>query len=67
LEDAEELTSLLQRSSGVVDLSRAASLHTAVVQALLALRPVLRGRPGDRFAATWLLPLLEDAARVEQT
>lgn len=59
VEDAEPLLALLQ--SGLarqVDLSQAGSLHTAVMQVLLAYRPPLIGPAGDRFTENWLMPLL---------
>lgn len=44
--DAEELFSALQqRPHSIVDLSRVLALHMAVLQILLALRPVVTGRP----------------------
>ncbi|MGK7867682.1 hypothetical protein [Falsiroseomonas sp. E2-1-a20] len=59
LEDAEALTVLLQPGeSRVVDLSACQSLHGAVVQALLALRPRLAGEPVSPFLRDLLLPAL---------
>lgn len=59
VEEAETLAALLlARSDLVVDWSACTSLHTAVVQVLLRLRPPLRGTCADPFAARWLAPLL---------
>jgi hypothetical protein len=59
VEDSEPLLALLQADRGrVVDLTMAVSLHSAVVQTLLALRPPLVGTPRDEFTARWLVPLL---------
>ena len=61
VEDAETLLSLLQSHEAPVDLSHCASLHTAVFQVLLALRPAITGVPPDAFARDHLLPLLSSA------
>ncbi|MGG5890201.1 hypothetical protein ACLF3G_24080 [Falsiroseomonas sp. HC035] len=59
LEDAEALTVLLQpREARVVDLSACRSLHGAVVQALLAHRPLLAGEPVSPFLRDLLMPAL---------
>jgi hypothetical protein len=60
IEDAETLTGLLHAHPGrSIDLAEAGTLHTAVVQVLLAFRPRLEGRTGDDFINTWLLPELQ--------
>ena len=57
--DAEALCAALIGQPGrEVDLSAAETLHTAVIQALLALRPVLRGDVRDRFLSGYVTPLL---------
>lgn len=57
VEDAETLVALLQaRTSVTVDLSQCRVLHSAVVQALLVLRPPMRGEVDDVFLRTWVLP-----------
>jgi ABC-type transporter Mla MlaB component len=59
VEDAERLLEHLQADrSRRVDLSRAGTLHTAVVQVLLALRPAISGRSDDPFVRDWIEPLL---------
>jgi hypothetical protein len=59
LDDAETLCAALIGHSGrQVDLSRALSLHTSVVQALLALQPLIRGAPADAFLREWVIPKL---------
>ena len=65
VEDAEPLLTLLQARAGRrVDLGGAGHLHAAVVQVLLALRPVLTGPASDdAFVARWLAPILRDAHR----
>lgn len=64
VEDAEVLLATLQLPGRcVVDVSAAGSLHTAVVQALLAFRPDLSGVPEDQFLAGYVLPALDGAER----
>jgi len=59
VEDAEPLLALLQEDRGrTADLSRAESLHTAVVQVLLARSPTLRGRIRDPFLEKWIIPII---------
>jgi len=59
VEDAESLVVLLQADrTRAVDLTRAGPLHTAVLQVLLAFRPVVVGPAGDAFVETWLMPLM---------
>ena len=56
LQDAEPLCAALVGHGGrCVDLSGALSLHTAVVQALLALRPKIEGEPADPFLRAHVL------------
>ncbi len=63
IEDAETLASLLQGDPGrSIELAQAGTLHTAVVQVLLAFRPRLEGPAGDAFVNTWLLPALKRVA-----
>jgi hypothetical protein len=57
--DAEPLLALLQEAPGrAVDLTGAGTLHTAVVQVLLALQPEVLGPAGDPFVDRWIAPLL---------
>lgn len=59
VEDAEPLTALLQGvSDSTLDLSTCEGLHAAVVQAILAFRPVTIGVPDDPFLRDRLLPAL---------
>ncbi|HEV7689533.1 MAG TPA: hypothetical protein VGO52_01860 [Hyphomonadaceae bacterium] len=66
LEDAEELLRLILGNPGSpVDWSDCGEAHTAVIQVLVAARPVLRGSPAGSFLRTWIEPLMkgEDIAR----
>ncbi len=64
LEDAEALTALLQTAGPCsVDLSACTALHGAVVQAILALRPVVIGIPQSPFMRDLLVPALAAARR----
>lgn len=57
--DAEALVTLLQDVPGrVVDLTGAGTLHTAVVQVLLALQPQVLVPAGNPFVDRWIAPLL---------
>jgi len=57
--DAETLVALLQEVPGrMVDLTGAGTLHTAVIQVLLALRPQVLGPVGNPFVDRWIAPLL---------
>lgn len=59
VEDAQPLLELLQTGrSRVVEISQVVSLHTAVFQVLLALRPPVAGQSQDPFLRDQLLPLL---------
>jgi len=59
LEDAEPLLGLLQAAAGrMVDLSDAETLHTAVIQVLLAFRPGMAGESRDGFIRRWIAPAL---------
>jgi hypothetical protein len=62
VEEAETLTALLRAGRGPVDLSACESLHAAVVQALLAFAPALRGAPSNGFLRDHLVPALAAAA-----
>jgi hypothetical protein len=60
VEEAETLLSLLQEHPGVaVAMPELRSLHTALLQVLLAFRPPLGAPPRDAGLARLLLPLLE--------
>jgi len=59
VEDAEPILVALQADpKRIVDLSRAAKLHSATVRLLLALRPRIVGAPSDPFQAEHVAPLL---------
>lgn len=59
VEDAEALLSALQSvSRPTVELSACKSLHTAVAQVLLALRPSFAGQPQGALARDQILPAL---------
>jgi hypothetical protein len=54
VEDAEILLEHLQaRPDGPVDWSACRTLHTAVLQVLMAAKPTLLGACGDEFVRTW--------------
>ena len=59
VEDAEPLLAALLVPGRTVDLSRATRLHSASIQILLALRPVVSGMPTDPFQARHLAKLLD--------
>lgn len=55
VEDTEALLNLMQRHpSAPLDWTQCTALHTAVLQVILAARPVLTGPCGDRFVAEWV-------------
>ena len=55
VEDAEPLLRLLHATpDAAVDWKQCGTLHTAVVQVLLAARPTLVGPCGDPWVAQWL-------------
>lgn len=59
VEDAEALlAALLEEGGRPVDLSACQTLHSAVVQVLLAAKPAMVGAPADPALARWLMPLL---------
>lgn len=58
VEDAEPLLGLLQAKPGrVVDCSRAETLHSAVVQVLIACSSPVAGESSDEFIRRWVMPL----------
>lgn len=62
-EDAEVLLGLLiENPAATIDFAQCGSIHTAVVQVLLADRPDIRGVPADPLLAEWVVPRLLDAA-----
>lgn len=66
IEEAETLLELLlTNAEAPVDWSRCRSMHTAVVQVLLALRSPLLGMPEDPFLRRWIGPLLSGGAAAE--
>jgi hypothetical protein len=59
IEDTEPLLeALLADRDRSVDIGAAGRLHTAIVQLLIAARPVVSGQPIDPFMRAHLLPLL---------
>lgn len=59
VEDAEPLLVLLQ--DGVrrtVDLSASETLHTAIVQLILAFHPPVAGDGADDFLRDWVIPAI---------
>ncbi|HEV7371193.1 hypothetical protein [Arenibaculum sp.] len=61
VEEAEALLeTILANPELPVDWSRCTSLHTAVLQVLMATRPVLQGLPEDPFLRRWVEPVLTD-------
>lgn len=59
VEAAETLVAMIHAHPGQpVDLSQCRHLHSAVVQALLVLKPLRRGDCGDPFVKTWILPVI---------
>jgi hypothetical protein len=59
VEDGEALARLLSiNPSAPVDWRSCQEAHTAVLQILLAVRPVMRGPPADEKLRSWMEPLL---------
>jgi hypothetical protein len=57
VEDAESLLRLLHATpAAAVDWAQCGTLHTAVVQVLLAARPALVGPCGDPWVDQWIKP-----------
>ena len=62
IEDAEVLQRVLLAAPGAtVDWRTCTAAHTAVVQILLAAKPILRGPPGDEFLRKCIAAHLEAA------
>ena len=60
IEDAETLQGLLlAHPDAPVDWRSCRSVHTAVIQILLVVRPPLQGPPADAFLRTHVAPLLQ--------
>jgi hypothetical protein len=60
VEDALPLLEFLRtRDGATLDLGLCTHLHTAVLQVILAARPILAAPPAEAFLARWLLPALE--------
>lgn len=58
VEDAEPLLGLLQAKPGrIVDCSRADTLHSAVVQVLIASGSPVTGDSSDEFTRQWVMPM----------
>lgn len=59
VEDAETLLeALLADAAAPVDWSGCETLHSAVLQVLMAVAPALRGTPADPFLRRWVAPAL---------
>jgi hypothetical protein len=55
VEDAEPLLQLLQAApEAPVDWTLCSQLHTAILQVIMAARPVLVGRCGDPWVQHWI-------------
>jgi hypothetical protein len=64
VEEAEGLLQWLIKHPGrEVDLRRAQYFHMAVLQTLMALKPVIVGEPQDAFLAAHVLPHLRPPRR----
>ena len=62
IEDAEKLQQyLLADPEAAVDWRSCAGAHTAVIQILLAAKPVVRGPPESEFLRSHIDPLLKRA------
>lgn len=59
VEDAETLIGLFDiKPDRIVDLTGCASLHAAIVQAVMVYGVRVRGDADDEFLRTWILPSL---------
>lgn len=58
-EDAEALLKLLVAGAKTVDLTNCDYLHGAIVQLLMAAKPVIVGEPSG-FVREWLIPLIRE-------
>jgi hypothetical protein len=59
IEDVEPLVVLLhEKPGGIVDCSAAETLHTAIIQVLLAFTPGITGECGDEFVRRWVVPFI---------
>ncbi len=66
VEDAEPLLGWLQADRGrTVDLAGAEHLHAAVLQVLMALRPMIQGSAEDIFLRDWITPALIGESRLK--
>ena len=54
---------LVEKPQTAVDWSKCESMHAAVFQVLLAVRPAIRGTPAGNFVRIHLAPLLAAAER----
>jgi hypothetical protein len=63
VDEAESFVTLLEsRPDLPVDLTRAVSLHTALIQAIMLFQPTIVGAPGSDFLARWVAPSLNPRA-----
>ena len=63
VEDAEAMATLLHEAPGAtIDVSACESVHSAVVQAILAFGASVVGKPTDPFLASLLIPALARSA-----
>jgi len=59
VDEAEQLLELLlAEPAAAVDWSGCVQLHTALLQVLLAIRPVVVGSPESQFFRRWIAPLV---------
>jgi hypothetical protein len=62
IEDADPLVQFLLEDPGRhVDVRTCAEAHTAVIQILLAVKPMIRGPSPSPFLQRWIEPALSDA------
>jgi hypothetical protein len=68
IEDTEVLLSLMQRDPGAQVVWEGCEFaHTAIIQLLMAARPVLRGAPKSPFLQRWIGPRLSDPTMMSAT
>lgn len=60
VDEAEALLSALLSGAATIDLSDCEHLHAAIVQVLMATRPVMIGSPAP-FLEAWVIPAIDRA------
>jgi hypothetical protein len=62
-EEALELVDLLSKAERpTINLSRCTYVHAALLQTLLAYKPVISAAPTEPFLQRWIVPLLSRSA-----